>query len=35
MIVPNLDMDKLAEKYVIPKMTKIVEATAKQTMQNV
>jgi hypothetical protein len=28
-------MDKLAEKYVIPKMTKIVEATAKQTMQNV
>lgn len=34
-IVPNLDIDKLAEKYIIPKMSKIVQMTAEKTMQNV
>ncbi|MDD2565874.1 MAG: hypothetical protein PHZ26_01490 [Candidatus Gracilibacteria bacterium] len=34
-IFPTLDIDKLAEEYIIPKMSKIVQMTAEKTMQNV
>ncbi|EKE28472.1 MAG: hypothetical protein ACD_3C00054G0012 [uncultured bacterium (gcode 4)] len=34
-IVPSLDLDKLADEYLIPKMSKIVQMTAEKTMQNV
>ncbi|EKE29296.1 MAG: hypothetical protein ACD_2C00193G0017 [uncultured bacterium (gcode 4)] len=35
MIIPSLDIDKLANDYLIPKMSKIVEMTAEKTLQNV